>query len=141
MRAVTKISSHGTLNYLDALNFLAMAGIFDESNVDALATIAHEGALSQEELEKATEQIIDSSIEFIRKYPDLEYTESTTNMLSLYKTCQINFIERVLESNLATVKTNQDQRILSPSKEEAAILGEIVTPRIANKSSDNIEMA
>ena len=141
MRAVTKISSHGTLNYLDALNFLAMAGIFDESNVDALATIAHGGALSQEELEKVTEQIIDRSIEFILKYPDLEYTENTTNMLSLYKTCQINFIERVLESNLATVKTNQDQRILSPSKEEAAILGEIVTPRIANKSSDNIEMA
>jgi hypothetical protein len=133
MRTVTKISSHGTLNYLDALNFLAMVGIFDESNADALATIAHGGALSQEEFEKATEQIIDGSIEFILKHPDLEYTENTTVMLSLYKTCQINFIERVLES--------KDQRILSPSKEEAAILGEIVTPRIANKSSDNIEMA
>jgi hypothetical protein len=133
MRTVTKISSHGTLNYLDALNFLAMVGIFDESNADALATIAHGGALSQEEFEKATEQIIDGSIEFILKHPDLEYTENTTIMLSLYKTCQINFIERVLES--------KDQRILSPSKEEAAILGEIVTPRIANKSSDNIEMA
>jgi hypothetical protein len=133
MRTVTKISSHGTLNYLDALNFLAMVGIFDESNADALATIAHGGALSQEEFEKATEQIIDGSIEFILKHPDLEYTENTTVMLSLYKTCQINFIERVLES--------KDQRILSPSKEEAAILGEIVTPRIANKSSDSIEMA
>ena len=133
MRTVTKITSHGTLNYLDALNFLAMVGIFDESNADALATIAHGGALSQEEFEKATEQIIDGSIEFILKHPDLEYTENTTIMLSLYKTCQINFIERVLES--------KDQRILSPSKEEAAILGEIVTPRIANKSSDNIEMA
>jgi hypothetical protein len=133
MRTVTKISSHGTLNYLDALNFLAMVGIFDESNADALATIAHGGALSQEEFEKATEQIIDGSIEFILKHPDLEYTENTTIMLSLYKTCQINFIERVLES--------KDQRILSPSKEEAAILGEIVTPRIANKSSDSIEMA
>jgi hypothetical protein len=133
MRTVTKISSHGTLNYLDALNFLAMVGIFDESNADALATIAHGGALSQEEFEKATEQIIDGSIEFILKHPDLEYTENTTIMLSLYKTCQINFIERVLES--------KDQRILSPSKEEAAILGEIVTPRIANKSRDSIEMA
>jgi hypothetical protein len=133
MRTVTKISSHGTLNYLDALNFLAMVGIFDESNADALATIAHGGALSQEEFEKATEQIIDGSIEFILKHPDLEYTENTTIMLSLYKTCQINFIERVLESKY--------QRILSPSKEEAAILGEIVTPRIANKSSDSIEMA
>jgi hypothetical protein len=133
MRTVTKITSHGTLNYLDALNFLAMVGIFDESNADALATIAHGGALSQEEFEKATEQIIDGSIEFILKHPDLEYTENTTIMLSLYKTCQINFIERVLES--------KDQRILSPSKEEAAILGEIVTPRIANKSSDSIEMA
>ena len=133
MRTVTKISSHGTFNYLDALNFLAMVGIFDESNADALATIAHGGALSQEEFEKATEQIIDGSIEFILKHPDLEYTENTTIMLSLYKTCQINFIERVLES--------KDQRILSPSKEEAAILGEIVTPRIANKSSDSIEMA
>lgn len=133
MRTVTKISSHGTLNYLDALNFLAMVGIFDESNADALATIAHGGALSQEEFEKAKEQIIDGSIEFILKHPDLEYTENTTIMLSLYKTCQINFIERVLES--------KDQRILSPSKEEAAILGEIVTPRIANKSSDSIEMA
>ena len=133
MRTVTKISSHGTLNYLDALNFLAMVGIFDESNADALATIAHGGALSPEEFEKATEQIIDGSIEFILKHPDLEYTENTTVMLSLYKTCQINFIERVLES--------KDQRILSPSKEEAAILGEIVTPRIANKSSDSIEMA
>ena len=131
MRAVKKLnhnikhtgsnfSTYKTLNYSDALNFLAMAGIFDESNVDALATIAHGGALSREELQKATEQIIDSSIEFILSYPDLEYTENTTNMLSLYKTCQVNFIERVL-------------------KEKA--IGESVTPRIANKSSDNIEMA
>ena len=116
-----------------------MAGIFDDSNVNALATKAHGGALSQEELQKATEQIVDSSIEFILKYPDLEYTENTTKMSSLHKTCQINFIERVIETNFASVNANQDQRRLSPSKEET-ILGEIVTPRIANKSSETIEM-
>ncbi len=130
-------STHETLNHSDALNFLAMAGIFDEYNVGALATITHGGLLlSKEELQIAMEQIIDSSIEFILKYPDLEYTENTTymNMLSLYKTCRFNFIERVLLTHLAAVKANQDQRLLSPSNK--------MTPRITNKAkSDFVEMA
>jgi hypothetical protein len=133
----SEFSVHETLRYsLDALNFLSMAGIFDESNASALAmmaAISQGTTLDNETLLKATEAITDTSIEFILKYPDLEYTENTMDMLSLQKTCPIKFIEHVHFT--ATVKAGQDQTILSPN---TTTLGEVATPRITNKSTSEV---
>lgn len=146
MRAVTKMNQNfATLETLDncwdAINFLAMAGIFDEGGdaCKALATFqyakqtatSYRKTFHRDEVRKATEQINDSAIEFILQHPDLEYAENTTDMSLLHSTCQINFIEQLLM---------RDQRIISPKKEKV-MLGEIATPRIANKSSDIIDIA
>jgi hypothetical protein len=148
MRAVKKLnqnmcsglSVHETLKHSsDALNFLSMAGIFDESKADALAMLAAISlgtTLNNETLLKAIDEIIDSSIEFILENPDLEYVENTMDLSSLQKTCPINFSERVHLT--ATVQTSQDLRVLSPKTTK---LVEIATPRISNKTScDLIEM-
>ncbi|KAL3777393.1 hypothetical protein ACHAW5_004222 [Stephanodiscus triporus] len=139
MRAVTKMNQNfSTLETLhncwDAINFLAMAGIFDESGdaCKALATLLpyakqYGNTFHFDEVRKATEQISDSSIAFILQHPDLEYAENTTDMSLLYSTCRINFIEQLLL---------RDQRIFSTEKEKV-MLGEIATPKIANKSSDS----
>lgn len=155
MRAVEKLnrnsSSHDTLNTpLDALNLLALVGLFDEKNIVALATIypyakqtnAPGDTFEHDEVKWAIEKIIDCVIEFILMYPDLEYFENTTDMSILCNSCQLNYIERELSKHATTVNAWQEQILLSANVNESSLLMEISTPRIANKTStDIIEMA
>mmetsp|Transcript_38467 Transcript_38467/g.69330 ORF Transcript_38467/g.69330 Transcript_38467/m.69330 type:complete len:203 (+) Transcript_38467:130-738(+) len=154
MRAVTKLNhnfyTNGTLNNsLDAINFLAMASVFDE-NDDILATMypyAKKGmrkdydcTFNGDEVQMAVEHMVDRAIEFILAYPDLEYAENTIDMSILHETGQIDFMERVLPTHAAAAAAEAQhfQKASTPDKDEP--LQEINTPRIANKASDNVAM-
>ena len=156
MRAVTKMNhnfyTHGTLNKsADAINFLAMAGVFDGNENSfgtvSLATIycyvkgstVYDGTFDGDKVQLAIERINDRAIEFICEYPDLEYTENTMDMSLL----RVDFMERVLADHAAAKDRYQVQNISTPSKEAALSLlemgkevkmplQEISTPRIWN---------
>lgn len=132
MRAVTKTlasfcnktgnSSHS----FDAINFLAMAGIFDE-NDDTLATIhpyvkkQTKGSGSGSELSNgnkdkvqiAIERLVDRAIEFILAYPDLEYTENTIDMTALREKCQIDFVEGAIAAHAVAVAAKKAQAVVA----------------------------
>jgi hypothetical protein len=127
MRALVKLNRNcSSLNKaLDALNYIAMAGngIFDESNIQALATV-HRVAqrpgdkCNSDEINKAIAQLNDSCLEFIAKFPDLEWSQNTIDLSSLYKHGRNDFVvTKAFPSS-------------PPSKKQ---LHEITTPRTANK--------
>ena len=130
MRAVTKTlasfcnktgnSSHS----FDAINFLAMAGIFDE-NDDALVTIhpyvkkQTKGGSGAElngnkyKVQIAIERLVDRAIEFILAYPDLEYTENTIDMTALREKCQIDFVEGAIAAHAVAVAAKKAQAVVA----------------------------
>ena len=134
MRALVKLNRNCSSlhNALDALNYIAMAGIFDESNIQALATVhrvAHrtEGNCKTDEIHKAIAQLNDSCIEFIAKFPDLEWSENSIDLSSLYKNGRNDFVERVISAHAKLTKAFSSS---PPSKKH---LHEITTPRTTNK--------
>ncbi len=136
MRALVKLNRNcsALYNCLDALNYIAMAGngIFDESNIHALATV-HRVAqrpsdkCNSDEINKAIAQLNDSCLEFISKFPDLEWSENTTDLASLYKHGRNDFVERVISAHVKLTKAFPSS---PPSKKQ---LHEITTPRTTNK--------
>ena len=141
MRAVVKLNRNSykrsTLpDSLDALDFIAMVGVFNENNVHALATV-HRIAQRQgttdgddiNEIQNAITQINDSSVAFILKYPDLEYAENTIDLSTLTEKGRGNyFVEQVLSAHAAMVETHM---LSTPNKE--IYLQDITTPRTTNR--------
>ena len=135
MRALVKLNQNcsSLYNSLDALNYIAMAGngIFDESNIMALATVYRVAQrpgenCNSDEIHKAIAQLNDSCLEFIAKFPDLEWSENTKDMFSLYKQ-RSDFVERVISAHAKLTKAYPSS---PPSKKQ---LHEINTPRTTNK--------
>ena len=88
----------------------------------------YDGTQDGDEVQVALERITDLAVEFILKYPDLEYFENTFNPVNLHKT-GIDFLQRALSKPVVVGMSS------SPSKEEQVPLQEIQTPRIANKDT------
>ena len=139
MRALVKLNRNcsSLYNSLDALNYIAMAGmagngIFDESNIQALATV-HRVAqrpgdkCNSDEIHKAIAQLNDSCVEFIAKFPDLEWSDNTIDLSNLYKNGRNDFVERVISAHAKLTKAFPSS---PPSKKQ---LHEITTPRTNNK--------
>ena len=143
MRAVTKLNqnfyTNGTLtNLTSEFNFIAMSGVLDgqQSILQTIHPYAngekdYDGTQDGDEVQVALERINDLAVEFILKYPDLEYFENTFNLVNLQKT-GIDFLQRAL-SKPVVVDTSSS----SPNKEKQmqVPLQEIQTPRIANKDT------
>ena len=132
MRAVVKLNHNcSTLhNSLDSLNFIAMAGVFNDVNFQALVAV-HRVAQrpgadgNTDEILNSIAEINDKSIEFILKYPALEYAE---NSLDFEASIPQFFVER-----LKSAPTS-----MSPNKEVK--LQEITTPRTTNKTQCSISL-
>ena len=139
MRAVTKLNqnfyTNGTLTDLTSeFNFIAMSGVLDgqQSILQTIHPYAngekdYDGTQDGDEVQVALERINNLAVEFILKYPDLEYFENTFNLVNLQKT-GINFLQRALSKPVV-------DKFSSPDKEKQVQvpLQEIQTPRIANK--------
>jgi hypothetical protein len=144
MRAVVKLNrncstSSALYTSLDALNYIAMAGVFDENNSNSLATvhrIAHQPGAhdNSDKIENAIAQINDRSIEFLLRYPDLEYFENTIDLSTLYKSGKNYFVERVISSHAAMAKSVQS----APPNKELTL--QITTPRTSNRMQPSISL-
>ncbi len=154
MRALTSINdsfyTYGTLNdLLDEFNFLAMVGIFHETNSDqTLATIhphvketkVYSGIFDGDEVQMAIERINDLTVEFMLKYPDLEYADMTLVDPSVYENCETDFMERIIAAWLMLPQKPEGGAMMqmpasSPSSKEMTTVQEVSTPRIANTIS------
>jgi hypothetical protein len=116
-----------------------MAGVFDENNSNSLATIhriAQQPGVygNSDEIENAIALINDRSIEFLLRYPDLEYFENTIDMSALYKCGHNYFVERVISSHAAMAKSVQS----APPNKELTL--QITTPRTSNRMTSSISL-
>lgn len=119
---------------LDAFNFLAMTGMFEGDQQNALATLSpfikeekeYDGTKEEGDdgIQTAVERTNDLAIEFLLKYPDMEWwVDSSLSVESLQKK-GIDFV------SLAIAK----QKSSPPTSQEAGQvpIQEIQTPRVAN---------
>ena len=138
MTAVHKLNdafyTNGTLtDLLDAFNFLALTGMFDQDKQNTLAILYpfvkgekdYDGKEGGDDgIQLVVERVNDLAIEFLLKYPDMEWwIDRSFSMESLQKK-GIDFI------SLAIAK----QKSSSPTSQEAGQvpIQEIQTPRMAN---------
>ena len=154
MRALTRINdsfyTYGTLNdLLDEFNFLALVGIFHEANSDqTLATIhpyateksVYGGIFDGDEVQMAIERINDLTVEFMLRYPDLEYADMTLVDPSVYENSETDFMERIIAAWLMLPQKQEGATMMqmpasSPQGKEMTSVQEVNTPRIANTIS------
>ena len=116
----------------DAFNFLALTGMFDGDEHNTLATLSpyikdgkdYDGTKEGgDDVSFAVERVTDLAIEYLLKYPDMEWwIEHSFDMAAVQKK-GVDFI------SLAIAK----QKSSPPTSKEAHVpIQEIQTPRVAN---------
>ena len=140
MTAVHKLNdafyTSGTLTgLLDAFNFLAMTGMFDEDEQNTLATLSpyikeekyYDGTEEGDEVKFAVERTNDLAIEFLLKYPDMEWWIDRLFSVESIQKKGIDFISLAIAKQ-TTMKSSP------PTSQEAGQvpMQEIQTPRMAN---------
>ena len=143
LRTISKLSYkfyiNGELNdTLDALAFLAMAGIFNGSDgLSALYTNASDSSMivDEDQVETAIERMIDNAINLILMHPDLEYAENTIDMSTVNAEKQMELIEHTIAANnLAAAFTAAGTPTKQPLQEIS-----IGTPRTSNHRNNDVK--
>lgn len=141
MTAVHKLNdtfyTNGTLtDLLDAFNFLALTGVFDDDQSNALSTLSpyikdgkdYDGTKEGgDDVKRAVEQTNDLAIEFLLKYPDMEWWIDHSFDIAAVQKKGIDFISLAIAKQ-TTMKSS------SPTSQEAGQvpMQDIQTPRLAN---------
>ena len=140
MRAVHKLNdafyTNGALtDLLDAFNFLSLTGMFDNDQSNALSTLSpyvkdgkdYDGTREEvdDEVKSAVKRVNDLAIEYLLKYPDMEWWVDRSFDMAALQEKGIDFISIAIAKQ--TMKSSP-----STSKEAQAPVQEIQTPRVAN---------
>lgn len=139
MTAVHKLNdafyTNGTLTgLLDTFNFLALTGMFDNDQQNTLATLSpyikgekeYGGVTEGDEVKSAVTRTNDLAIEFLLKYPDMEWWIDRLFSVESIQKKGIDFI------SLAIAKQTTMKSSPPTSKEAQVPMQEIQTPRVVN---------